>query len=41
MGKRLIQAVGAEALQSAAPLFASWQETMVWSALEGGMGLRP
>ncbi|MBP3645951.1 MAG: GNAT family N-acetyltransferase [Clostridia bacterium] len=38
MGKRLIQAVGAEALQSAAPLFANWQETMVWSALEGGMG---
>ena len=38
MGKRLIQAVGAEALAGAAPLFANWQETMVWSALEGGMG---
>lgn len=38
MGKRLIQAVGAEALACAAPLFANWQETMVWSALEGGMG---
>jgi len=38
MGKRLIQAVGAEALACAAPLFANWQETMIWSALEGGMG---
>ena len=38
MGERLIQAVGAEALASVAPLFADWQETMIWSALEGGMG---
>lgn len=38
MGKRLIQVLGAEALQSAAPLFANWPETMIWSALEGGMG---
>jgi len=38
VGKRLIQAIGAEALKSAAPLFANWQETMIWSALEGGMG---
>ena len=38
MGERLIQAVGAEALKSVAPLFANWQETMIWSALEGGMG---
>lgn len=38
MEQRLIQAVGAEALKSVAPLFANWQETMIWSALEGGMG---
>ena len=38
MGKRLTQVIGAEALQSVAPLFANWPETMIWSALEGGMG---
>ena len=29
---------GRETLRSAAPLFAGWQETLIWSALEGCMG---
>jgi RimJ/RimL family protein N-acetyltransferase len=35
---RLVKAAGGASLQSAAPLFANWQETLIWSALEGGMG---
>lgn len=29
---------GAAALQRVAPLFANWEETLIWSALEGEMG---
>ena len=38
MGAELKRLEGQEALQSAAPLFANWQETLIWSALEGCMG---
>ena len=38
MGKCLIQAIGAEALESVAPLFANWDETLIWTALQGRMG---
>lgn len=39
MGKCLIQAIGAEALKSVAPLFANWDETLIWTALQGRMGM--
>lgn len=38
MGAELKRLEGQEALKSAAPLFANWQETLIWSALEGRMG---
>lgn len=38
MGAELKRLEGREALESAAPLFDGWQETLIWSALEGCMG---
>lgn len=38
MEERLCEAVEARARDSVAPLFDGWQETMLWSALEGEMG---
>ena len=38
MEQRLIKVTGDAALKGVAPLFAQWQETLIWSALEGGMG---
>ncbi len=36
--KHLTALQGEAALKGAAPLFASWEETLIWTALEGRMG---
>ncbi len=38
MEQRLIRAVGADAIERVAPLFANWDETLIWSSLQQRMG---